>query len=166
VVEGGGGAFELYGGATERGAAYKANYLLKWQAIADARRNGCRLYDLNGRLTAGIDQFKGGFGGAETDYVGTYDLPLRRMDYAAWRALWPLAKPSAASCCATTAAPPAHNQAIHLTAIAAQAATQETPEFILGSTSCWAKRWASARPRRRRSGFKPAARPNMTYTTP
>jgi len=93
VVEGGGVAFELYGGATECGAACKANYLLKWRAIADARRDGCRLYDLNGRLTTGIDQFKGGFGGADTDYVGTYDLPLRRMDYAAWQTVWPLAKP-------------------------------------------------------------------------
>ena len=93
VVQGGGVAFELYGGATERGAAHKANYALKWRAIAEARRDGCALYDLNGRLSAGIDQFKGGFGGQETDYVGTYDLPLRRASYAAWRAVWPLAKP-------------------------------------------------------------------------
>jgi peptidoglycan pentaglycine glycine transferase (the first glycine) len=93
VVEGGGVAFELYGGATERGAAHKANYALKWWAIAQARRDGDALYDLNGRLSTGIDQFKGGFGGEETDYVGTYDLPVRREGYAAWRAVWPLAKP-------------------------------------------------------------------------
>lgn len=93
VVQGGDIAFELYGGATERGAARKANYALKWRAIAEARRDGCALYDLNGRLSAGIDQFKAGFGVQETDYLGTYDLPLRRAAYATWRAVWPLAKP-------------------------------------------------------------------------
>ena len=85
-------AVELYGGATERGAEAKANYALKWQAIVQARRDGCAVYDLNGRLHAGIDQFKGGFGGAQTDYIGTYDWPLRPAQYAAWRTVWPLAK--------------------------------------------------------------------------
>lgn len=93
VVAGGGVAFELYGGATAQGTERKANYALKWRAIADAREQGCRIYDLNGRLTAGIDQFKGGFGADETDYAGTYDLPVRRADYALWHTLWPLAKP-------------------------------------------------------------------------
>ena len=93
VVEGGGVTFELYGGATEQGAARKANYALKWRAIAEAKRNGGELYDLNGRLSEGIEQFKAGFGGEETDYVGTYDLPLRQASYTAWRTIWPVAKP-------------------------------------------------------------------------
>ncbi len=92
VVQGGGVAIELYGGATDRGAETKANYALKWQAIVQARRDGCAVYDLNGRLHAGIEQFKGGFGGTETDYIGTYDRPLRPAQYAAWRTAWPLAK--------------------------------------------------------------------------
>ncbi len=93
LVEGGGVAFELYGGVTERGGARKANYPLKWRAIADMKRAGCSLYDFNGRLNEGVSQFKTGFGPDETEYAGTYDLPLDRLGYLAWRKLWPLAKP-------------------------------------------------------------------------
>ncbi len=93
LVQGGGVAFELYGGVTERGGARKANYGLKWRAIADAKAAGSHLYDFNGRLNEGVGQFKTGFGPDETEYIGTYDLPLSHAGYLAWQKLWPLAKP-------------------------------------------------------------------------
>jgi len=56
LVEGGGVAFELYGGVTALGGALRANYLLKWHAIVDMKRVGCATYDFNGRLNEGVDQ--------------------------------------------------------------------------------------------------------------
>jgi len=93
LVEGGRVAFELYGGMTARGGARKANYALKWRAITDMKRAGRTTYDFNGRLNAGIIQFKAGFGPDETEYIGAYDLPFNRPGYLAWQRLWPLAKP-------------------------------------------------------------------------
>jgi len=70
-------AVESYGGMTDAGADARANYLLKWAAIADFAREGFRVYDMWGLATGGIRQFKEGFGGEEIEYVGARDLPLR-----------------------------------------------------------------------------------------
>jgi lipid II:glycine glycyltransferase (peptidoglycan interpeptide bridge formation enzyme) len=67
---------ESYGGMTDAGADARANYLLKWSAIADFATEGCRIYDMWGLATGGIRQFKEGFGGDEIEYVGAVDLPL------------------------------------------------------------------------------------------
>jgi lipid II:glycine glycyltransferase (peptidoglycan interpeptide bridge formation enzyme) len=68
---------EAYGGMTEAGAEARANYLLKWAAIAGFAEDGYRIYDLWGLATGGIRKFKEGFGGEEIGYVGARDLPLR-----------------------------------------------------------------------------------------
>ena len=68
---------ESYGGMTDAGAEARANYLLKWSAIADFARAGFEVYDMWGLATGGIRQFKEGFGGEEIEYVGARDLPLR-----------------------------------------------------------------------------------------
>jgi peptidoglycan pentaglycine glycine transferase (the first glycine) len=68
---------ESYGGMTDRGAETRANYLLKWSAIAGFARDGFAVYDLWGLATGGIRQFKEGFGGEEVAYVGARDLALR-----------------------------------------------------------------------------------------
>ena len=70
-------AVEAYGGMTDAGADARANYLLKWAAIADFARERFAVYDLWGLATGGIRQFKEGFGGEEIEYVGARDLPLR-----------------------------------------------------------------------------------------
>jgi len=70
-------AVEAYGGMTDGGADARANYLLKWAAIADFAREGFMVYDMWGLATGGIRQFKEGFGGEEIEYVGARDLPLR-----------------------------------------------------------------------------------------
>ncbi len=69
---------EVYGGMTEGGAASRANYLLKWEAIRAAQAEGLRTYDLWGLATGGIRKFKEGFGGTEVTWVGARDLPLHR----------------------------------------------------------------------------------------
>ena len=48
---------------TDAGADARANYLLKWDAIADFAREGFAVYDMWGLATGGIRQFKEGFGG-------------------------------------------------------------------------------------------------------
>ncbi len=73
----GGRAVESYGGMTDAGADARANYLLKWTAIADFAREGFDVYDMWGLATGGIRQFKEGFGGEEVAYVGGRDLALR-----------------------------------------------------------------------------------------
>jgi len=76
-------AVESYGGMTDAGADARANYLLKWAAIADFAREGFRVYDMWGLATGGIRHFKEGFGGEEIEYVGARDLPMRApMDTA------------------------------------------------------------------------------------
>jgi lipid II:glycine glycyltransferase (peptidoglycan interpeptide bridge formation enzyme) len=70
---------EVYGGMTEAGAASRANYLLKWEAIRAAQADGLRTYDLWGLATGGIQKFKEGFGGEERTWVGARDLALSRF---------------------------------------------------------------------------------------
>lgn len=65
---------DLYGGTTGEGGRRRANYLLKWEAIRRCREAGYTQYDLWGLPRDGIEQFKSGFGGAEVDYVGAWDL--------------------------------------------------------------------------------------------
>ncbi len=74
---------EPYGGMTAAGAASRANYLLKWEAIRTARVRGATSYDLWGLVHPGIDQFKAGFGGRDVQYVGAWDLVVRPLGYLA-----------------------------------------------------------------------------------
>jgi len=76
---------ESYGGMTDAGADARANYLLKWSAIAGFADEGFATYDMWGLATGGIRQFKEGFGGEEVAYVGARDLALRRVPDALLR---------------------------------------------------------------------------------
>ena len=82
-------AVEAYGGMTDTGADARANYLLKWDAIAGFAREGFSVYDMWGLATGGIRQFKEGFGGREVEYVGARDLALRAPIHAALRVALP-----------------------------------------------------------------------------
>ena len=70
---------EPYGGMTSAGAASRANYLVKWEAIRSAREAGAVSYDMWGLVHPGIRQFKAGFGGREIELIGAWDLPLDRV---------------------------------------------------------------------------------------
>lgn len=65
---------EPYGGMTAAGAASRANYLLKWEAIRSSAERGFAIYDLWGIAHGGIDQFKTGFGGREVRYIGGWEI--------------------------------------------------------------------------------------------
>ena len=70
-------AIEPYGGMTTAGAASRANYLLKWEAIRSSREHGLSTYDLWGLAHPGIEQFKAGFGGQEVTWIGAWELVTR-----------------------------------------------------------------------------------------
>jgi lipid II:glycine glycyltransferase (peptidoglycan interpeptide bridge formation enzyme) len=62
-------------------------YFLQWEAIKEAKRRGCRLYDFWGFVDpqkqprhpwAGPTLFKMGFGGRAHEYVETQDFPLSK----------------------------------------------------------------------------------------
>ena len=77
LVRAGRRVVEPYGGMTGAGAASRANYLLKWEAIRSSREAGGSSYDMWGLVHPGIRQFKEGFGGREIRLIGAFDLDLR-----------------------------------------------------------------------------------------
>ncbi len=68
---------------------------LAWRSMLDARSDGCRRYDFWGVAAdegpehpwAGLSRFKRGFGGKLHTTAGSWDLPLSRARYGAYRTL-------------------------------------------------------------------------------
>lgn len=63
-----------------------ASYLIQWEAIKEARKRGCSVYDFWGispenagsrHRFAGVTLFKKGFGGYPISYLPAHDLPLK-----------------------------------------------------------------------------------------
>ena len=87
----------LYGASANTHRNHMPNYLLQWEMIRWALENGSEIYDfrgISGNLDQtdplyGLYQFKKGFGGEFTEFVGEMDLALRPvccrlMDLALW----------------------------------------------------------------------------------
>jgi lipid II:glycine glycyltransferase (peptidoglycan interpeptide bridge formation enzyme) len=82
------------GGSTKEHSELMAPHLLQWEVMRWLRARGVRTYDLiavppSTQLTEshplyGLYRFKSGFNDTITDFVGTWDLPLRPRAYAAW----------------------------------------------------------------------------------
>jgi lipid II:glycine glycyltransferase (peptidoglycan interpeptide bridge formation enzyme) len=85
------------GGSTKEHAAVMAPHLLQWEVMRWLKARGVDAYDLvavppAAELTPthplyGLYRFKSGFSERITEYVGTWDLPIRHSRYAAWNAL-------------------------------------------------------------------------------
>lgn len=85
----------LHGASSSDARHTMAPYLLHWEAIKQAKRDGVKWYDLYGanpRLQSnvyykpsweGITRFKRGWGGVDVDLMGTWDLPRNRLFYYA-----------------------------------------------------------------------------------
>ena len=83
------------GGSTKEHSDMMASHLLQWEVMRWLRDRGVRSYDLvavppSSNLTEshplyGVYRFKSGFSEAITDFVGTWDLPLRPRTYRAWQ---------------------------------------------------------------------------------
>jgi lipid II:glycine glycyltransferase (peptidoglycan interpeptide bridge formation enzyme) len=85
------------GGSTKEHAAVMAPHLLQWEVMRWLKARGVEAYDLVAVPPAadlnpthplyGLYRFKSGFSERITEYVGTWDLPIRRSRYAAWNAI-------------------------------------------------------------------------------
>jgi len=83
----------LHGASSSEDRSVMAPYALQWRQIQDACKRGDTRYDFWGiapssrpspkaQAWAGITRFKNGFGGVEKNYVGTFDLPIRKLWYS------------------------------------------------------------------------------------
>lgn len=71
----------LYGGSASEDRELMPTYLLQWEAICEAKRQGCKVYDFWGVAPledrnhpwVGVSRFKRGFGGQEINFLGTWD---------------------------------------------------------------------------------------------
>ncbi len=76
-------------------SAYGASHALQWEVLRWANERGAVIHDLCGAPHSsqaddtehplnGVGRFKRSFSPEITDYVGTFDLPLKRAAYAFW----------------------------------------------------------------------------------
>ena len=86
----GGTRYYAHAGAyQELNRRVKASVSLVWQALLDAKAAKMRRFDLWGVAPEGDDthhlanlsRFKHGFGGTQLDYLGTWDVPIKRHKY-------------------------------------------------------------------------------------
>ncbi|HUG05243.1 MAG TPA: peptidoglycan bridge formation glycyltransferase FemA/FemB family protein [Candidatus Limnocylindria bacterium] len=84
-------AWELYGGWSGAHAEARPFYLLKWRAMLRMRQLGVRRYDMCGLAEgaddplAGVENFKLGFGGEVTTWIGALETPVRPILYPLWQ---------------------------------------------------------------------------------
>ncbi len=79
----------LYGASSNEHRNLMPNYLLQWNMIQWAIENNCRVYDFRGvsgdisedNPLYGLYKFKKGFNGEFTEFVGEYDLVLKKLSY-------------------------------------------------------------------------------------
>jgi lipid II:glycine glycyltransferase (peptidoglycan interpeptide bridge formation enzyme) len=78
---------ERYGASSAKGAAARANYLVKWESIRASRERGMTSYDMWGTDREGVATFKASFGGAERQYIGAWELVTNRFVHAGFVAI-------------------------------------------------------------------------------
>lgn len=88
--------YNLQGAQSEPGRKLHATGILTIELIKDAREKGLKTFDFWGIAPegapkdhpwAGFTEFKKSFHGEPRNYLGTYDLPLKKAKYAAYEAL-------------------------------------------------------------------------------
>ena len=78
-----------YGASTIDGRNYPGAYLIQWQVIKDAKKQGCQIYNLWGVAPENqkshrfynLSVFKRGFGGEEVNYLHAQDLVINKPRY-------------------------------------------------------------------------------------
>ena len=94
MVQVGEHAWYAYGASTTAKRDVRGSNAIQWQMMRDARDCGAVVYDMRGITDtvsaddphAGLLQFKVGTGGQAVEYLGEWDLPLKRGLYAAFMA--------------------------------------------------------------------------------
>lgn len=78
----------LHGASSYEHRSLMAPYLLHWDIMQDAQKQGEKFYDFWGideEKWPGVTRFKRGFGGKEVQYIGSYDLPTQKIWYMVYR---------------------------------------------------------------------------------
>jgi len=78
----------LHGASSDESRQIMAPYLLQWQIILDAKKQGYHYYDFWGideKLWPGVTRFKIGFGGKQIKFFGTYDYIISPLVYRLYR---------------------------------------------------------------------------------
>ena len=85
-------AWYSYGASSTTRREVQASNAVQWQMMSDSLELGCDVYDLRGITDTldpdddevGLIRFKVGTGGHAVEYVGEWDLPLRKLTYRAF----------------------------------------------------------------------------------
>lgn len=88
IIFWGGRATYLHGGSDNNFREVMAPYLLQWEMICRAKKEGVALYDFYGisdKKWPGVTRFKRGFGGEERVYPGVFDIVFRSAMYRCYR---------------------------------------------------------------------------------
>ena len=91
-------AWYLYGASSNSDRNVMPNYLIQWEMIKWARKNGCTLYDFRGvsgdldenNPLYGLYRFKKGFGGELAEFTGEWDKVYSPFFYLLWNRVLPL----------------------------------------------------------------------------
>jgi lipid II:glycine glycyltransferase (peptidoglycan interpeptide bridge formation enzyme) len=83
-------AYYPYGASSTHARSSNAPELLLWHSLLAAQEAGCGVYDLWGVLPTenknhpywGYTFFKQGFGGQTTEFIGSFDLPIKSNLYS------------------------------------------------------------------------------------
>jgi len=78
----------FYGASSNEKRNLMPNYLIQWEAIKWAKKNGYKYYDfwgINENNWAGITRFKKGFSGKEINFIGAFDYVLNKKWYNIFR---------------------------------------------------------------------------------
>jgi len=78
----------LHGASTHEHKNVMAPYLLHWEMIKLAKKQGCKYYDfygINEQKWPGVTRFKKGFNGTETNYPGTFDIVFNKIWYGIYK---------------------------------------------------------------------------------
>jgi peptidoglycan pentaglycine glycine transferase (the first glycine) len=87
----------FYGASSNAERERMPNYLLQWEAMHWAKARGCTVYDMWGAPDVfvesdsmwGVYEFKRGFRGTVTRYIGAWDYTPYPLLYTAYTQLWP-----------------------------------------------------------------------------
>jgi len=77
-------AYYLHGASGNEDRNLMSTFLLQWEAIEKAKKEGFAFYDFWGvdeKKWPGVTRFKEGFGGIRKDYPPIYEIPLKKVYY-------------------------------------------------------------------------------------
>ena len=89
VIRIGDRAWELFGGWSGAHSERRPFYLLKWHSLMQMKELGVRRYDMwglaEGDELTGVENFKLGFGGEVTPWIGALETPVTAFLFTLWR---------------------------------------------------------------------------------